>query len=477
MKGDNELAVQKSTFIKKYTKAINDGGAAIFAGAGLSVPSGYVSWKELLRPLAEEIGLSIDKEHDYLAIAQYYYNKHGNRSGINDAVLEAFTKDVKINESLNIITRLPIDTYWTTNYDHLIEEALKENGRKPDIKITNENLANNLRDCSAIVYKMHGDVQFPNNTVLIKEDYETYRLNREPFTTILKGHLLSKTFLFLGFSFEDPNLSSILSWIKNLLGSNVREHYCLFEEVSIKPKEEQNDFLYRKAKQDLIVDDLKRYGIQAVLLKSYGEIPEILKEIERQCNLNNVFISGSMSLDNEQWTIDSAQTFASGLAQQLVVEGMHVTSGYGLGIGSAVITGVLNEVRNKKYAHFDEYLKLYPFPQPREGEDFRELWHDYRVEIIRKCGVAVFIFGNKEDAMGNRIVANGMIDEFEIAKKQGTVVIPIAATGDAALQIYDEMYKNKVDYGYLAEYWDKLKFEKDINKLSKMIIEIIRKVK
>ena len=38
---------------------------------------------------------------------------------------------------------------------------------------------------------MHGDVQFPNDAVLIKEDYETYRLNREPFTTILKGHLLS----------------------------------------------------------------------------------------------------------------------------------------------------------------------------------------------------------------------------------------------------------------------------------------------
>lgn len=469
------MSVRQSTFIKNYIKAINNGSAAVFAGAGLSVPSGYVSWKELLRPFAEEIGLSIDKEHDYLAIAQYYYNKQGNRSGINDIVLEAFTKETKNNDSLKIITKLPIDVYWTTNYDHLLEEALKENGRKPDVKITNENLATNLRNCSAVVYKMHGDVQFPADTVLIKEDYETYRINREPFTTILKGHLLSKTFLFLGFSFEDPNLSNILSWIKNLLGTNVREHYCLFEEVSIKPKETQEDFAYRKAKQDLIVDDLKRYGIQAVLLESYSEIPNLLKQIEKRCNLNNIFVSGSMSMDNDQWTTDLAKLFASSLAQQLVEDGLHITSGYGVEIGNAIISGVLNEVKQKKYAHFDEYLKLYPFPQPKSGEDFKELWHNYRVELIKDCGAIVFIFGNKTDKEGNKIIADGMLDEYEVARNQNTIMIPIASTGDAAQQIFDEMHKSRHEYNYLTNYWDILKNETDTKKLSKVIKDIIEK--
>ena len=154
--------------------------------------------------------------------------------------------------------------------------------------------------------------------------------------------------MFLGFSFEDPNLSNILSWIKNLLGTNVREHYCLFEKVSIRPKETQEDFAYRKAKQDLIVDDLKRYGIQAVLLESYSEIPNVLKQIEKRCNLNNIFVSGSMSMDNDQWTTDSAKLFASSLVQQLVADGLHITSGYGVEIGNAIISGVLNEVKQKK---------------------------------------------------------------------------------------------------------------------------------
>lgn len=469
------MAVRCATFVQRYTKAINDGCAAVFAGAGLSVPSGYVSWKELLRPLAEEIGLSIDKEHDYLSIAQYYFNKQGNRSVINDMVLETFVKEAQYNENLEIITRLPIDTYWTTNYDHLIEDSLKSNGRKPDVKITNENLSTNLRDSSAVVYKMHGDMQFPNDAVLIKEDYETYRLNREPFTTILKGNLLSKTFLFIGFSFEDPNLGSILSWIKNLLGSNVREHYCLFENVSTKNDEKPEEFAYRKAKQDLIVDDLKRYGIQAVLLDSYSEIPGILKEIERKCNLNNIFISGSMSFDSEEWSIDLAKKFSTNLAQRLVAEGKCITSGYGLGIGSAIITGVLNEVREKRYAHFDEYLKLYPFPQPTPGEDFKKLWHEYRQEILKKCGVVVFIFGNKVDKDGKKVHANGMLDEYEIAKEQGKILIPVASTGDAAKIIYKEMFEEKEEYPYLNDYWEILKQERDVSQLNKMINSIIDK--
>ncbi len=62
------MAVQCNTFIQRYKKAINEGCVAVFAGVGISVASGYVGWKELLRPLAEEIGLSIDKEHDYSSI-------------------------------------------------------------------------------------------------------------------------------------------------------------------------------------------------------------------------------------------------------------------------------------------------------------------------------------------------------------------------------------------------------------------------
>ena len=42
------MAVTKEELIREYTRAIQEGNAAIFAGAGLSRPSGFVDWKGLL---------------------------------------------------------------------------------------------------------------------------------------------------------------------------------------------------------------------------------------------------------------------------------------------------------------------------------------------------------------------------------------------------------------------------------------------
>ncbi|MFA9422793.1 MAG: SIR2 family protein [Sedimentibacter sp.] len=461
-------------FVKKYTEAILLGNAAVFAGAGLSIPAGFVNWKQLLQPLADEIGLKMDKENDYLAVAQYYYNKKRNRSGINAAISNAFTTATGENKNVEIITRLPINTYWTTNYDRSIEMGLDRNNRKADVKITKENLVLNINDAAATVYKMHGDVQLPHETVLIKDDYETYGFKREAFTTLLKGHLLSKTFIFIGFSFDDPNLNSILSWIKALLGENVKEHYCLFKSVSKREGEENEDFAYRKAKQDLMTEDLRRYGIDAVLLDSYDDIPVLLGKIELECNLRNIFLSASVSVDTKLWSVKQAEEFAKRLVQRLVNQNLKITSGYGLGIGSAVITGILSEVKSKKYAHFDDYLKLYPFPQPSEGEDFNGVWHNYRKDMISNCGIIVFAFGNKRNKSGECVVADGMIDEYEVAKEKGAILIPIASTGDASEQIYNEMYSSKEKYPYLESYWDLLKSEKSPEILANAIIDIIK---
>jgi hypothetical protein len=61
------------------------------------------------------------------------------------------------------------------------------------------------------VYKMHGDIDRPDEAILTKDDYESYHVKMQPFLNALSGDLISKTFLFLGFSFTDPNLDYILS--------------------------------------------------------------------------------------------------------------------------------------------------------------------------------------------------------------------------------------------------------------------------
>jgi hypothetical protein len=116
-------------FKREYTRAISEGYAAVFAGTGLSRSAGFVDWKSLVRPFANEIRLSVDKESDLLFLTQFYANERGNRASINQKILNEFTKSTADNENISIITRIPIDTYWTTNYDRLLEQGLEANNR------------------------------------------------------------------------------------------------------------------------------------------------------------------------------------------------------------------------------------------------------------------------------------------------------------------------------------------------------------
>lgn len=287
------MATIKS-FIREYVKAIRNGNAAVFAGAGLSRPSGFVLCKELLRPLAKDIGLNIDYEHDLPAVAQYVRNKSGSRSAINATILEAYNKYVEQNENVRILTRLPIYTYWTTNYDHLIEDGLKEVNRRADVKIDYKQLSSTKSDRDTVVYKMHGDADHVADAVLTKDDYAQYDRNHPFFRSVLQGDLISKTFLFVGFSFEDPNMDSILSQIRLLLNENIRNHYCFMKRLSKSEDMSDDDFGYQKARQDLREEDLARYGIQTIFIDDYSEITDLLRKIETAILATNIFISGSI---------------------------------------------------------------------------------------------------------------------------------------------------------------------------------------
>lgn len=464
----------KKQFLREYTKAIRNGNAAVFAGAGLSRPSGFVVWKELLRPLAEDIGVNIDDEHDLTAVAQYVRNKSGNRAVINSTILDAYSKDVASNENVSILTRLPIHTYWTTNYDHLIEEGLRDANRNSDVKVDYKQLSNTKKDRDAVVYKMHGDVEHAADAVLTKDDYVQYERNYPFFRNVLQGDLISKTFMFIGFSFEDPNLDSILGQIRLLLDENIRNHYCFMKRIKRSDMIDDESFGYQKASQDLREEDLKRYGIQTIFVDEYSEITEVLRELESAVLANNVFISGSADFFSESWDRTKIEKLAYKLANQLVKEEFKVTSGFGMGIGSSVINGALDEIYSNKRKCISEYLCLRPFPQGITNFEERKLkWKKYREDIIKENGIVIFIAGNKVSD-GKKVIADGCIQEYEIAKKNKCIIIPLGCTGDAAEKIYEDVTNNKEEYLYLEKYLNTLEMETDIDKIVNAVMEIVK---
>lgn len=444
----------KESFIKDICKELLEENVAIFAGAGLSSPAGFVGWVELLRPIADELGLDIDKEHDLVTLAQFHCNENGlNRSQLNKRLIEEFSREAKITENHKILSRLPINIYWTTNYDKLIEESLVDAGKVPDVKYTKDHLANTKPKRDAIIYKMHGDIDHPNDAVLTRDDYEAYHVKMDQYITALSGDFVSKTFIFIGFSFTDPNLDYILSRIRVSYKSSPKRHYCFLKKVEIKDKESPADFSYRERRQELFIGDLKRFNIKAILVDDYKEITEIISEIDKRHKQKSIFISGAAH-EFGVWGDDKSQLFIYNLSKKLIESGYNIVSGFGLGVGSAVISGALEEIYMKPKASSSNQLMLRPFPQKVFGSTNKsELWTRYREDMLSYAGTAIFLYGNKLEA-GHVVLSNGMKEEYEIAKSKNMVILPIGVTGFMAEELWNEQklslndtfdkYKNSV---------------------------------
>ncbi|MFK8399914.1 SIR2 family protein [Pseudomonas sp. BGr12] len=429
--------------IEELSREMAEGNLSIFAGAGFSRAAGFVDWKTLLRPIADELGLDVEKEWDLVTLAQYHTNANAaNRAKLNQLLVTEFSAKLAPTENHRILARLPIQTYWTTNYDRLIERALDDNNKIADVKYTKEQLATTRPKRDAIVYKMHGDVDHPAEAVLIRDDYERYHVKMQPYITALSGDLISKTFLFLGFSFTDPNLEYILSRVRIQFAQNQRQHYCILRKASQEKGESQADFEYRQRKEELFCGELLRVGIKVVYVDQFSEITDILKAIEHRHKKKTIFISGAAH-DYSPWSEAESENFVYELSKAISRDQYRVISGFGLGIGSAVITGVLEETIMTGGRLDNDQLILRPFPQSQTGvRPLHELWTEYRRNMLAHAGIAIFLFGNKLTTQGRTELSGGIQEEFEIAVENGIFVVPVGITGWKAEQIWHDVMRS-----------------------------------
>jgi hypothetical protein len=430
-------------FIDEYSKSLDDGDAALFVGAGFSRPAGFVDWSELLRDIAEELELDVSRETDLIAVAQYSYNRHGGRGHLNKRLIEEFTKHAEHSKNHDIVASLPIRTIWTTNYDNLIEESFRKAGKRPDVKIVPENMQVTLPQRDVTIYKMHGDISLSHEAVLTKDDYEIYDAKRRAFSIALQGDLIQKTFLFVGFSFTDPNIDYILSRIRGLLGENQRQHYCIMKWPD-PPKDcsgaGQADYEYRRRRLEHRIEDLKRYRIQALMIEDFGKITEILRELNRRGNRKNVFVSGSAH-DYAPLGRPRIDDLSRRLGKELITRGFNLISGFGVGIGGSTIIGAMEGVHADPQINPNERLMLRPFPQEFPPNISREEFYgQYRAQMISLARFAIFLCGNKFDPATNAVApAKGVVEEFEIGNRFGVYPVPIGATGCVARDIWTQV--------------------------------------
>ena len=211
---------------------------------------------------------------------------------------------------------------------------------------------------------------------------------------------------------------------------------CIFDYYFI--KKENNTRNQRR--QELRANSLKKYGLNPIWISDYSEITLILNEIESRFLRTTILISGSAEEYGSFGEIRATE-FLHDLSKSLSKHSYKILTGFGWGVGSAVINGVLENMETERNQNMDNYLIMRPFPQfETKGKNLKELWKDYREKFIPLAGIAIYVFGNKKNKTTGAIEeASGVIEEFEIAVQNGLLVIPIGATGFVSKTLWDEV--------------------------------------
>lgn len=276
--------------------------------------------------------------------------------------------------------------------------------------------------------------------------------------------LISNTFLFIGFSFSDPNLDRIIAIVKrNLKEASPKKHYCFLRSINLDDyiKNTQN---YDKAKeqyeqdynaQECKIRDMRRYGIETILIDEFGQITQMLKYMQEKLKLNTVFVSGGINsltpndYGNFQRRIDEkigkAEDFIMKLADTLIVKKYNIVTGFGIGVGNYIVAGAYKRSDEKRNIKIEEKIYIQPMISI---EDSLEEKQNIREELLEKCGIVVTIFGkSKEDVLEDELKMDGTFIEYSIAKTTDKIIIPIGATGFTSKRIYEiekEEWKNNV---------------------------------
>lgn len=454
--------MNQDLFVKKYAKNMRLGRAAAFLGAGMSAGAGYVDWKSLLKDVADELNLDIIKEDDLISLAQYYVSYKQNKKPLIEAIVENLSMGKEPTLSHEILASMPLDTYWTTNYDDMIEKALESKKKRIDVKRRDKDLLYPIKGSDATVYKMHGDITECSSAVITKEDYELYQDTHGSMLNVLKGDLTTKSFLFIGYGFNDPDLIDLLSRIRCMVGEEKQEHYAVMREIKEDEYASTEEFEYAKRKRLLQNKDFKRYGIEVIEIAEYSDIPKLLRKVAIQVCKENIFVSAAIAESQKGGVED-------GLARKLISalldisDESRVVSGYGLNVGSIVVDEAMEYLKIHSNTKFEEKVRLYPFAVGQPSG-----WTEYRKLMLSDIGVCIMLYGTKdyEDKVVN---STGMLEEYAIAKENGALIIPIGSTGGASAEVASQL----IEEGYYKDDLLFLQHETDPRKIVDKVISMV----
>lgn len=198
----------------------------VFIGAGISEnyaeiknDKSFPSWRKLI----DEIKIGNNSTDDFLKSAQIYEDNY-SKEVLVTKVKELFPKEYNCHDIHKLIYEIEPAHIITTNYDDLLEKAMRIKNLDNKFHIVDTDAQIPLsKSKHNLLVKAHGDLH-RTNIVLSEQDYNNYEKNFPLILSFIRYVFSKYKVLFLGFSLSDPNFNKILYWVKNILEENTIKH-------------------------------------------------------------------------------------------------------------------------------------------------------------------------------------------------------------------------------------------------------------
>jgi hypothetical protein len=214
---------------------IKKDNCVIFAGAGISTEGGVYGKPSFYEIIKKESEYPVSKKDlSFPELMQYYCDKKdgGKKNLLIRKIIdriEFFSQSGEVNISATLthheIAQNPFfKIIVTTNWDPFFERKL--NILVPMVEDRDIPFWD---DKKRQVLKIHGCVTRPYTMIITQNDYKNLVINEKntPVFTKLKDLMATKTFLFVGYSMQDPNIKIIFKDLSKSLGEFSRLSYAV----------------------------------------------------------------------------------------------------------------------------------------------------------------------------------------------------------------------------------------------------------
>lgn len=363
MSGVNLNNMEKGPFIKESIRILHEAYKSrklvLFVGAGVDVDSGLPLWSDAIKKFCAYMNLS-DKDTDNLRIPQYYYNSRGKKEYVELCRdIFCFNRELEINDIHKKIVDFNVNTIITTNYTNFLEREMTDRGyiyrticQDRDLVYTkNENL----------IIKMHGDFEH-GNFVLKEDDYLNYSKNFRLIETFVKSIIAKNVVLLIGYSFSDPDVKQLFSWVKDILGNDFQQAYML---------EGFKDY------DENVFDYYKNLGVNILYIKKFNE--------NRKSALLTAMDMIEKGYEGELSKIDLTSNYFSSCLNLNYILAKYVNKGLqklNLIVDAGVLKSIVHKGNNE-----ENYLLEKLSKQITEKIDTKDDSYNEIVNVILKSGI------------------------------------------------------------------------------------------